>query len=92
MSFGCSLGRAESLRGAFATKDAPTETRGTLRMHKGITGCQAGATTLHFSKAMLSTTTVPLSSLHFSQNTPTVTDVNFLRTSAFRSRCGAHSG
>ena len=39
----------------------------------------------YFSKAMLSTTTVPFSMMHLSQCTPTVTDVNFLRTSRLRS-------
>lgn len=39
----------------------------------------------YFSKAMLSTTTVPFSIMHLSQCTPTVTDVNFMRTSRLRS-------
>src|ERR1700730_11831286 len=46
----------------------------------------------HFSKTMLSTTTVPFNNFHLSQNTPTVMDVNFLSTSRLRSSGIAHSG
>src|SRR5687767_8449164 len=53
-----------------------------------------GCSTLrfHFSKTMLSTTTVPFSIVHLSQCTPTVMDVNFFRTSRLRSRGIAHWG
>lgn len=48
--------------------------------------------TSHFSKAMLSTTIVPFSILHFSQVTPICTEVSFFKTSLFKSRRVAHSG
>src|SRR6266566_538874 len=50
------------------------------------------ANPFYFSNAMLSTTTVPFSNTHFSQCTPIVIEVNFLRTSRLRSSGTAHSG
>lgn len=46
----------------------------------------------YFSKAMLSTTTVPFSMMHLSQCTPIVTEVNFFRTSRLRSSGIAQAG
>src|ERR1700738_2355619 len=68
-------------------------TWGSAALHPRLyaVACSAGFG-FYFSKAILSTTTVPFSRMHLSQCTPIEMDVNFLRTSCLRSSGMAHSG